>query len=205
MSPDQKGGMRWVFSLPLLSIHRHSARNAYCPLTLGQDCVRIATFLSLRMKVTGEVLYVINTHYDHRGFQARAESSRMIREHAFEWVAAVEEELGLVDKHRGPVILMGDLSGSRNLHDTYIPFVDAELIPRAQTLIRRWTATSSSPPRNRCPRANPPSLSSTATPTSKRDLSSPRIPANRGPTAQLTHSPTSSLRGASGPSESTLS
>jgi hypothetical protein len=191
-------------SLPV-PVEHSSSLHRNCLLTCVQENVRIATFLSLRMKVTGEVLYVINTHYDHRGFQARAESSRMIREHAFEWVTGVEEELGLADKHRGPVILMGDLSGSRNLHDTYIPFVDAELIPRAQTLIRRWTATSSSPPQNRCPRANPPSPLSTATPTSKPDLSSPRIPANRDPTAQLTHSPTSSLRGASGPSGSTLS
>jgi endonuclease/exonuclease/phosphatase family metal-dependent hydrolase len=111
-TPDVPGSKGWdaVSSADLtLLLHQN------WPLKDGQDCVRIATFLSLRMRETGEVLYVINTHYDHRGFQARAESSRTIREHAFEWVTEVEEELGLVDKHRGPVILMGDLSESRTV------------------------------------------------------------------------------------------
>ncbi|RSH94716.1 hypothetical protein EHS25_004521 [Saitozyma podzolica] len=100
------------------------------PGSKGWDAenVRIATFLSLRMKVTGEVLYVINTHYDHRGFQARAESSRMIREHAFEWVTGVEEELGLADKHRGPVILMGDLNSHPEM-DGYLLLTSPKPLP----------------------------------------------------------------------------
>ena len=39
---------------------------------------RIASWVKLKDKQTGETLYVVNTHFDHRGAQARVESAKLL-------------------------------------------------------------------------------------------------------------------------------
>ena len=56
---------------------------------------------------------MINTHYDDRGVKARAESSLMIREHAYQWVNMIEDEDKREKSVKGSfsaVILLGDFS-----------------------------------------------------------------------------------------------
>ncbi|MFH5833357.1 endonuclease/exonuclease/phosphatase family protein [Halalkalibaculum sp. DA384] len=65
---------------------------------------RIMTWGKFRDRSTGSELYVFNTHFDHRGEQARAESAKLI--------------LQIIDKIAGddPVVLTGDFNvepGSR--------------------------------------------------------------------------------------------
>jgi len=62
---------------------------------------RITTYGSYRNKKTGDTLHVFNTHYDHRGEQARVNSSHLL-------VSKIES-LHLLDKK---VILMGDFNSS---------------------------------------------------------------------------------------------
>jgi endonuclease/exonuclease/phosphatase family metal-dependent hydrolase len=57
---------------------------------------RIATVVDFRNIYTDRPLRVINTHFDHRGEEARFQSARLISR----WAAEVE----------GPVIVMGDLN-----------------------------------------------------------------------------------------------
>ncbi len=51
------------------------------PGTFGWDaaCVRIATWARLQDKTNGATLLLLNTHFDHRGQQAQAESARLLR------------------------------------------------------------------------------------------------------------------------------
>ena len=65
--PDSVGSVGWDAALP-----------------------RIATRVVLEEKASGDTLRVINTHFDHRGEQARLESARMIAE----WAAAGDVALG---------------------------------------------------------------------------------------------------------------
>lgn len=59
---------------------------------------RIATWARLRDKTAGRSLLVVNTHWDHKGQQARAESAKLMRT--------------MLDKQRDglPVIVMGDFN-----------------------------------------------------------------------------------------------
>ena len=59
---------------------------------------RIASWVKLKDKQTGQTFYTINTHFDHRGEQARAESAKLL-------VARLRDQFA---DH--PVILMGDFN-----------------------------------------------------------------------------------------------
>ena len=60
---------------------------------------RICTYALFKKKESGEKFYVFNTHFDHRGEQARAESVKLI-----------VEEIKSINENDLPVILMGDLN-----------------------------------------------------------------------------------------------
>lgn len=62
---------------------------------------RICSWVRLRDRVAGKAFHVFNAHYDHRGLQARVESSRLV-------LQKVREIAG-----DGPAIFMGDLNGGR--------------------------------------------------------------------------------------------
>lgn len=78
------------------------------------DLPRICTWAKLRKTEGGGVLFVFNTHFDHRGVQARLESAKLI-------VARIKEIA-----RDEPVILTGDFNvdqtseSYRSLHDSGI-------------------------------------------------------------------------------------
>ena len=82
-TPDKIGSKSWDSSLP-----------------------RIATWARLRDKADGarKICY-LNTHWDHRGNQARVESAKIIRrwisEHAANSLAIVTGDLNITDDHEG--------------------------------------------------------------------------------------------------------
>ncbi len=78
---------------------------------------RIASWVKLMDRQTGTIFYVMNTHFDHRGTQARAESAALLLKHLRE---------NFVDH---PVILTGDL----NTTPDSVPY---------NTLIGKGTQTS---------------------------------------------------------------
>lgn len=61
---------------------------------------RIVTWIGLMEQTSGEVLYLFNTHFDHRGVRARQESAKLI-------LRKIDEIAG---KHR--VILTGDFNAT---------------------------------------------------------------------------------------------
>jgi endonuclease/exonuclease/phosphatase family metal-dependent hydrolase len=64
-------------------------------------CERIATYVELRNKATGDGLWVVNTHWDHVGTKARHHSAQLV--------------LDLVDtplRNGLPVVVMGDLNAT---------------------------------------------------------------------------------------------
>ena len=67
MAPDSTGSVGWDAALP-----------------------RIATRAWLRDRVSGDTMHVINTHFDHRGEQARLESARLIAD----WAATGDVAMG---------------------------------------------------------------------------------------------------------------
>ena len=73
--PSKKGSVSWDSSLP-----------------------RSATWAKLKAKTKGEPFYVIGTHFDHRGKEARLESAKLI----IQFLINFASEL--------PVIVMGDLN-----------------------------------------------------------------------------------------------
>ena len=76
-SPDEPGSKSWDSSLP-----------------------RIATWAHFVTSSDGRELFVLNTHFDHRGEQARLESARLINEQVSKLA------------NRLPVIVMGDLNAT---------------------------------------------------------------------------------------------
>lgn len=88
-------------TLPHLPSSR--ARGLIC-----QNLTRIATLLCLRHISSGELVHVINTHYDDMGKKSRAESSYIIRQLSYEYIQAMEQETGSLGA--SPVILLGDFS-----------------------------------------------------------------------------------------------
>ncbi|MAT14725.1 MAG: endonuclease [Planctomyces sp.] len=62
------------------------------------DLPRIASWVKLKDRQTGSVFYVMNTHFDHRGEQARAESAKLLLQ---------QLRTHFVDH---PVILTGDFN-----------------------------------------------------------------------------------------------
>jgi len=73
--PDQPGSVGWDAALP-----------------------RIATLVTLKIRKTGKVIQVINTHFDHRGVDARLKSAKLITDH--------------LQKMDQPVILLGDFNAT---------------------------------------------------------------------------------------------
>lgn len=69
--------------------------------SVGWDAAlpRICTAMLLEQKETGEYFWVLNTHFDHRGFEARKQSVRLIVEKA--------KDLNIQNY---PLILMGDFN-----------------------------------------------------------------------------------------------
>ena len=67
---------------------------------LGWDaaCTRICTWGKFQSKVSGKRFFVFNTHFDHKGYEARKNSATLIKD-------KIEELSG---KSGLPVILMGD-------------------------------------------------------------------------------------------------
>jgi endonuclease/exonuclease/phosphatase family metal-dependent hydrolase len=61
-------GTFWLSETPLIPSY---GWNAACP--------RIATYVAVKEKTSGDIIHIINTHYDHRSRQARKESSKLIR------------------------------------------------------------------------------------------------------------------------------
>lgn len=85
---------------------------------------RIATWVKLRDHQNGnlEFLY-LNTHWDHRGNQARVESGKLIRkwlaEHAAGLPAIVTGDLNVNDTHAGFLALTATGDGPVHLTDSY--------------------------------------------------------------------------------------
>ena len=69
---------------------------------LGWDaaCNRIVTWGKFQSKVTGKRFFVFNTHFDHRGVEARKNSANLIRDKVKE----------LIGESNLPVILTGDFN-----------------------------------------------------------------------------------------------
>lgn len=76
--PDRVGSRGWDAALP-----------------------RIASWVKLRDKETKESFVFLNTHFDHKGAEARTESAKLIRT----WVQEQTEEL--------PVVVVGDFNSQR--------------------------------------------------------------------------------------------
>ena len=70
-------------------------------ISVGWDAAleRICTYALLRHRETGRFIWVFNTHFDHRGEQARQESANLII-----------EKIKEVNNNAYPVILMGDFN-----------------------------------------------------------------------------------------------
>ncbi len=64
-------------------------------------CERVVTNMRLRLRSTGDTLTVLNTHWDHEGREARAQSARIIEE-----LVRAEHALGR------RVLVMGDLNAT---------------------------------------------------------------------------------------------
>lgn len=82
---------------------------------------RIVTVLTLEHKL-GKVLNVFNTHYDHKGKQARINSSKLI--------------MDLMDKIGGVSVLMGDLN-SKSTDEAYKTFSNGGLKDSATVCKKR--------------------------------------------------------------------
>ena len=78
-TPDEPGSKSWDSSLP-----------------------RMATWLRLRDKQTGSDLFVVNTHFDHRGKEAREKSAQLIHHRLSQFDSTV------------PIILTGDFNAAVN-------------------------------------------------------------------------------------------
>jgi len=60
---------------------------------------RICTYILLKNKKTDEKFWVFNTHFDHRGVEARKKSTRLIL-----------QKIDAINKEKLPVFLMGDFN-----------------------------------------------------------------------------------------------
>ena len=60
---------------------------------------RICTYILLKNKESGEKFWVFNTHFDHRGVEARKKSTRLII-----------QQIDAINKEKLPVFLMGDFN-----------------------------------------------------------------------------------------------
>ena len=80
---------------------------------------RIATWGQFRRTAPGDTVYYLNTHFDHRGEQARQESARLIRD----WVSARASNYSVVatgDFNSSPTSVPYEiLTGEDQLRDAY--------------------------------------------------------------------------------------
>lgn len=100
-TPDKVGSKSWDSSLP-----------------------RIATWVRLRDRLqNGRELCYLNTHWDHRGNQARVESGKIIRnwlaQHAAQLPAIVTGDLNVTDDHPGYAALVTADGPPPLLHDVF--------------------------------------------------------------------------------------
>lgn len=100
-SPDEPGSKSWDSSLP-----------------------RIATWAHFVTSSDGRELFVLNTHFDHRGEQARLESARLLKEQVSKLAnglpVIVMGDLNATSE-QPPLVLLSDtpLSDGRSLHDGF--------------------------------------------------------------------------------------
>ena len=100
-TPEEPGSKSWDSSLP-----------------------RIATWAHFVTSSDGRELFVLNTHFDHRGEQARLESARLIKEQvsklAYGLPVIVMGDLNATSE-QPPLVLLSDtpLSDGRSLHDGF--------------------------------------------------------------------------------------
>ena len=100
-SPDEPGSKSWDSSLP-----------------------RIATWAHFVTSSDGRQLFVLNTHFDHRGEQARLESARLLKEQVSKLAnglpVIVMGDLNATSE-QPPLVLLSDtpLSDGRSLHDGF--------------------------------------------------------------------------------------
>ncbi len=85
-------------------------------ISVGWDAAleRICTYALLKHRESSRFIWVFNTHFDHRGEQARQESANLII-----------EKIKAVNKKGYPVILMGDLN--LEPHHPSIHFIESHL------------------------------------------------------------------------------
>lgn len=93
------------------------------PGSVGWDaaCKRIVSIVLLKEKSSQRELYVLNTHFDHRGETARIESAQMI--------SRLCQELS----QKAPVILLGDFNASVET-DVYKILSASSTLREAQTI-----------------------------------------------------------------------
>jgi len=82
------GGTFWLSETP-----------GECSFGWDAACRRVCSWVKLEVKETGEILHVFNTHFDHRGIEARRESAQLI-------LKKIEEISGV----KGAVVLCGDFN-----------------------------------------------------------------------------------------------
>jgi endonuclease/exonuclease/phosphatase family metal-dependent hydrolase len=82
------GGTFWLSETP-----------GECSFGWDAACRRICSWVKLQEQGTGAVLYVFNTHFDHRGEEARRESARLIL-----------DKIGEIRTGEAPVVLCGDFN-----------------------------------------------------------------------------------------------
>jgi len=82
------GGTFWLSETP-----------GECSFGWDAACRRVCSWVKLEDKKTGEQLQVFNTHFDHRGAQARSESARLIL-----------RKIGEIAGANGAIVLCGDFN-----------------------------------------------------------------------------------------------
>lgn len=70
-----------------------------CSFGWDAACRRICSWVKLEEKASGQVLFVFNTHFDHKGEDARRESARLIL-----------RKVGIISGGADPVVLCGDFN-----------------------------------------------------------------------------------------------
>lgn len=82
---------------------------------------RICSWVRLKDRRDGRTFHVFNAHYDHRGVQARIESSRLV-------LRQIREIAGA-----GPAVFMGDLNGGRQ-SEWYLELAGSDILKDSRML-----------------------------------------------------------------------
>lgn len=82
------GGTFWLSETP-----------GVCSFGWDAACRRVCSWVQLEELGSGALFYVFNTHFDHRGEEARRESARLIL-----------EKIGEISTGKAPVVLCGDFN-----------------------------------------------------------------------------------------------